>query len=102
MFTAPRFFSGINILHQCYSVGAARPEYAVTDLSVCALLSLCPSHLQLSDISVQVVYICALLQFFRKLTRVSGDGFLEVGDAKASGGSGQDRVSSEGRDLSLI
>lgn len=31
-----------------------------------------------------------------------GDGFLEVGDAKASGGSGQDRVSSEGRDLSLI
>lgn len=67
MFTAPGFFSGLNILHQCYSVGGARPEYAVTDLSVCALLSLRPSRLQLFDISVQVVYICALLQFFRKL-----------------------------------
>lgn len=39
MFTAPGFFSGLNILHQCYSVGGVRPEYAVTDLSVCALLS---------------------------------------------------------------
>ena len=67
MFTAPGFFSGLNILHQCYSGGGARPEYAVTDLSVCALLSLHPSRLQLFDISVQVVYICALLQFFRKL-----------------------------------
>lgn len=63
----PGFFSGVNILHQCYSVGGARPEYAVTDFSVCAPLSLRLSLLQLLDISVQVVYISALLQFFRKL-----------------------------------
>lgn len=30
------------------------------------------------------------------------DDFLEVGDARASGEHRQDRVSSEGRDLSLI
>lgn len=59
-------------------------------------------HLQLLDISVQVVYICVVLPFLGNCNQGRGDDFLEVGDARVSGGSGQDRVSSEGRDLSLI